>query len=131
MERASAHKSSVTFWDKALRYPPVLVRLLARHRRGQPLSELEISQRSGLPVHQIHILSQCKGWESVDLLTMQAFLRGCGFDLEKRGDLKRANAYIAEQAKLAARRRANWRYLRVHPDWHTLFEPLMRRYLGL
>lgn len=120
-----------TFWQTSSMFSPIVVRLLARHARGKPLTDLEIAQRSGLTPHQVLVISQNTTWTGVDLPTMQKFLKGCNLDFCDRRQMKRVTVYIREQVRLTSLNRSNYRYLRRSPDWKNFYEPLMRRLSNL
>lgn len=111
----------MTVWTRADRLPPILIRLLARRRSGPPLSDLEIAERSGLPLFTVATLSQCTSWEGVDLPTMRKFLAGCGLDFTQYRVWNRVMAYLKSPV-------GNFKYLRTHPLWKTHYEPLMLRW---
>lgn len=109
-----------TFWQRASAFPPILVRLLARHPHGPPMDDAEISVRSGLSVACVHSLSQNIDWAGIDLPTMFKFLTGCALDFEQHKQMERVYAYL--------RSRPTWQYLRKSPDWKTHYQPLFHRY---
>ena len=120
----------LNFWQKADRFPPVLVRLLARHPKGRPLTVPEIAGRSGLSHWQIESLSRLTSWDAVDLHSMRRFLTGCGLDFERLDAMHRVNEYLRErQLPGGAIKRPNFKYLRTSPDWSSIYSPLMSIYL--
>lgn len=110
----------ISFWSRAERHPPVLVRLLARRPHGAPLTSDEISKVSGLPAHQVDYISHLTDWAGVDLPTMRKFLVGCGVDFENFKQMDRVDAYLHSKP--------SWRYLRLSEQWGTFYQPLMRRF---
>jgi len=111
-----------TFWKQCERYSPILVRLLARHPHGKPLTDEEIAVRSGntLTPLQVADLSQRATWGSVDVLTMRRYLTACGVDFCNRKQMKRIDAYL--------RSKPNFKYLRTSPAWNSFYLPLMLRW---
>lgn len=111
-----------TFWKNAERFPPILVRLLARHKYGKPLSALEISEASlgSVTPAQVEAISQCTQWGSIRMVEAAGFMRGCGLDLCNRQQLKKAEAYL--------RKNPNFRYLRESQDWEAYYKPMMTRW---
>lgn len=109
------------FWTKSERIPPILVRLLARHKHGPPLSDEDISRSSGLPLALVYTISHSVDWSGIDLPTMHRFLSACQVDFENPRHMDRIDAYL--------RARPTWKYLRKSPLWNTFYEPLIRRYL--
>jgi hypothetical protein len=109
-------------WKRIDRYPPILVRLLARHPRSLPLTDAEIAQRSGglLGPYQVGAISQALSWDRIAVGDMRAFLLACGFDICNRRDVKRVEVYL--------KTRASFRYLRRSPLWETQFKHLVNRF---
>ena len=61
--------------------PPVVCRILARHRRGRrALSSRELSIISGLDRHTIDRLSLKKNWVGVNVVTAVKFALACGIN---------------------------------------------------
>lgn len=109
-----------SFWSTALRYPPILCRLLARKKNGPPLTEQEIAARAKLSTLEVHLLSKETSWDDVHLGTMKKFLAGCGLDFCNRADMKRIDAYRRSQP--------TWKYLRRSGQWLSYYEPLLKTY---
>jgi hypothetical protein len=107
------------------KFPPCLVRLLAREKHGPPLTVRQISDRSALPVYQVVTLSQMTNWKGVDVETVRAFTHGCGLDLDDPRSVKRKLVYLGGQnAKKPNRIPPRFSYLRRSPEWETFFKPL-------
>lgn len=119
----------MSFWMHSNRFPPILVRLLARHQHGAPLSETEIAEASGLQPWQVSALSMNTTWAGVDLPTMQKFLKGCRMDFCDSAQMKRAYAYSRYQVKLGRMNRTTFRHLRRSKAWFSLYHPMYVRYL--
>jgi hypothetical protein len=111
-------------WERFDRYCPLLLRLLARHRRGAPLTVVEISQRSGLSPSSIEAISLCVDWRGIDLPTARAFMRGVGIDLTSREDFRRVRMYLRTSSRDPNKK---FPYLRRTPEWKTLYLPLLER----
>lgn len=118
-----------SIFTQAKRFPPILLRILARVRRSRPLGDAEISAASGLPIHQVHVLSQSLDWRGVDIYTMQAFAKGCGLDFDDPAQLKRCVVYLRGKTVRDKRVAPNFRYLRRSPYWATFYQPLVKRWL--
>lgn len=122
----------ITFWKRAQAFPPILVRLLAKHKQhgygGKPLTDAEIADASGLTQIQVAAISQGTNWTGIDLPTMRQFLTGCRLDFCDRVAMKRATEYCRVQARLAKQNRTTWTYLRISPLWKTLYAPMIQRY---
>lgn len=108
----------VTFWEYAHRYPPILVRLLARKPSGEALGVAEILRASRLTYSEVECISQKMDWSGVDLPTMQSFLSGCRLDFCDRKTMNRVNTYL---------RQPKWLHLRRHPLWATYYSPMFER----
>lgn len=112
----------IDFWSRIERFPPILVRLLARTKpRGPALTTTEIAKRSGLTANQVAAISEQVTWNGIDVYEMRAFLNGCNLNfVSDPASLDRIYSYL--------RKRPTWKFLRVHPQWREVFEPLLRRY---
>lgn len=113
---------SEQFWKRVSRFPPILCRLLARHRYGPPLTNEEIAQRSGLPLLYVAALSQETSWDVASLRAFRQFTRGCGVDLLDSKIMRRIEGYLSK-------RPVSFKYLRTSPQWTTTFKPLLARYV--
>lgn len=111
-----------TFWTRCERFPPVLVRLLARHKHGPPLTDGEIAQASGLPIHQVACISASTDWRGIDLPTARQFTVACGVDFTNAKDMERVESYM--------RMRPTWKYLRKDKAWATFYQPLIHMLKG-
>ena len=114
----------LTFDEKCERFPPVLVRLLARsvlekNRSPMAWTDAKIAERSGLNINRVRVLSKFTNWESIDAPTRRAFLKGCGADFDSRRWLQRNTQYIVTIQSIP-------RFLRKSREWKTTFEPLVQ-----
>ena len=114
------------FWDRLRRYPPVLIRLLARHKRGRPLTSAEISERSGLPLMTVETISSSTSWSGLDLYTARRFMLACGCDLSSQRDVRRIHVYLKRTPRNPRHR---FPYLQRSPQWEGYYLPLMERFL--
>ena len=111
----------MTFWQYAHNFPPALVRLLARHRYGAPLTTEEISNVSGLSAAKVEFISQgTASWREVLLSDVAPFLRGCGLDFCNSIQMRRVAAYLRKQP--------SFEYLRKSPRYETYYKPLLTRW---
>jgi len=109
----------VKFWYRRLeKIPPLLLRVLARKRRGRPFTDQELVERSGLSVGQIRLLGEKLDWSSVTIDEMKKFFECCGIDLFSRTDWHRVTAYLRTKPK--------WTYLKKSQDWPTHRKRLLR-----
>lgn len=113
---------NLTFPEKLKRFPPIVIRILARARQPKggirALTDVEIAQVSGLTLPEVARISRLTSWDRVPIGTLLAFCRGCGADLDDR-DWQRHNAAYAAKLNSIPR------YLRQSPDWETKFKPLL------
>lgn len=121
----------INFTRNAAAFPPVLCRLLARHRYGRPLTNQEISERSGLSPVVVVAISECVAWKSIPFGDMLLFLKGCGIDFTDRAKMKSIRAYMrirrsADGARIV--RRPTFSYLKKDDQWESYYLPLMHRY---
>src|ERR1041385_5542349 len=109
-------------WQLLERYPPILIRLLARRPHGPPLLLEEIAVRSGLsPVHIVAISMQCT-WTGVDPYQIKAFMIGCNADIiGDQTSFERIRKYLSK--------RPTWKYLRTSTYWRSTYEPMLRAFL--
>jgi hypothetical protein len=66
----------MTLLEKANRYPPRIVRLLAA-----PATTRELAVRSGIPRSTVHQISCKDNWDSVPLGLIERFTTACGVNL--------------------------------------------------
>jgi len=113
------------FWDRLVRYPPILCRLLARVPRGRPLTDVEIADRGGLSALQVQAIGNQTDWTGIDLPTARRFMVGCDTDLSHRPTVIRIYSYLRNEAKNPANR---FVYLRKAPNWTAYYRPLLTRF---
>jgi len=126
-------KRSTTWeaWGKRLeRFPPILVRLLARDPRGNPLSTAEISRRCGLSRLTVALLSEETSWDQVPISHYRSFCSACGIDLLNAHQIKRQESYLNGKLVNGVRHSPLFLFLKRSPDWETYYNPLMLRYLS-
>ena len=108
------------FWQRLELFPPILVRLLAVKPHAGPLSDTEISLKSGIPVYQVMQISQGLSWDGIDVTVVRKFTLACGVDFCDRDSMRNIRQKI---------RHNEWRQLRLSKEWKTLYQPMMRRWL--
>lgn len=108
------------FWEYSEKFTPILVRLLARHPHGAPLSAHEIAIKGGLEPYQVEAISWNTSWSGIDLPTMRKFLTGCRIDFCNQTQMRRVYWYF--------RKRPTWKYLRTSPNWLTIYYPMIKRW---
>jgi hypothetical protein len=127
-----------SFWNIAEKYPPILVRLLARRKNGPPLTTAEIAERAvkhwyehgGDPrlllnkpysSYVINSISQELSWNNIEFGAMRAFLFACDMDFCDRDDMNRKTAYLRSV-------KHRFGYLSQSPEFLTVLRPLALRY---
>lgn len=109
------------FWVRLNRYPPVLCRLLAREKRGRPLTTAEIADTSGLPPAKVEAISASISWDRVEVNDMRAFIQACGCDFDHQPNMRRVEDYIRKGAKFT--------YLKRSPYWKNYYYPLVVKWM--
>lgn len=118
----------MTFFERSQSFPPILVRLLARHKGGRPLTSFEIAERSGVMPDVCNIISTVEVleiskqwyWKGIGALEMFSFLRGCGLMFDDSKAWRRVTDYL--------RRSPNLEYLRKSAEWDSYYKPLLIRW---
>ena len=109
-------------WKVLKRFPPVLVRLLAKEpvarKHVRALSNQEVAIRAEMPLQRVAEISSKTSWDDVPIGEAERFCRGCGFDPFNCYDRNRAMAYNRTNARFT--------YLRVSPYWAKTFKPLIK-----
>ena len=118
----------LTFEERLRRYPPCLCRLLAKKPWGPPLSSADIANGSGGPLTAAAVddLARRTSWGDVPLGQMNAFLAGCGIDLEDRRCFDRIERLLRGTVRKGRRCPPSLLYLRRHPEWKSYYLPLLR-----
>ena len=93
----------VTLTEFVNRFPPARCRLLARSGT-RPLSNSDISMRSGLSRAVVCKLSHLRNWNNVKLKTIEAFASGCGINL--MSPHKRRDNRLVHQGKMEFMKRS-------------------------
>ncbi len=109
----------MTFFERSQSFPPILVRLLARHKGGRPLTEKEIAfgiDRN----HFVWWYSQHTDWKLINLPDALEFMRGCQIDFCNTAQMRRVDDYL--------RKEPNLEYLRKSPEWDNYYKPLLIRW---
>ncbi len=109
-------------WDMFSKFPPPLVRCLARRRLSGShvvaLSDEEIALGSDLPLSRVKEISTNLDWKRVSISDAEKFCKACNFDIFDSADRNRASAYLRKGAKFL--------YLRASPYWSETFLPLIK-----
>lgn len=101
--------------------PPLLVRLCAKHptKPRWTLSDLEISERSGLPISEVKRLCWMLDWDDVTVGQMKRFLIGCNIELFD---------HRAFWNTISSRMSGKLSHLTAHPEYLTELKPLIQHY---
>ena len=108
-------------WRTLEKFPPVLVRLLARRpiatKHVRAISDEEVAIGAGLTLDKVKHISRQTAWSSIPIGDAESFCKGCGFDPFNCYDRNRALAYCRTQP--------SYTYLKVSPYWDNTFKPLI------
>ena len=109
------------------RFPPIVCRLLARKNISsrssnalEPMPDEEIAKRAGMSVAEVRSLSWQTSWDSVPCGIMLRFSESCGVDFSSRDSMNKHSRYI--------RNRHRFVYLKRHPQYNTLWKPMITTY---
>lgn len=111
----------ISIWTHLKRYPPPVVRLLARTggRNPKAMTDADIAVRSNLPLSTVVMIYNQPSWDHVCVKHMTQFCQACGVDFGSTASMRRINHYARAQ------RSGKWSYLRRSPDFNTLYLPLI------
>lgn len=108
----------MNFWQKLEKYPPVLVRLLARTPDGHALTDEQIS--ATIDPALVAWLSVKTNWNDVPIQHIKGFLFACRADLTDHRWVRLNNRYTSANSK------AKFTHLVNSPDW-----PAYRKLLAI
>ena len=114
-------KVSDKFWKRVDDYPPVLCRLMAKHRPGPALSTGEIAKRSGLSEYDVLALSELTTWDGINLSIFKRFTTACGVDFLDSVSMKYVRDYLRK-------RPIRFKYLKTTVEWEGYYIPLIRKW---
>jgi len=109
------------FWKRVDDYPPVLCRLMAKHRPGPAMSTKEISDKSGLSEYEVLTISEMTSWKGVSLEKFRRFTGACGVDFLDSTCMKYVRDYLRK-------RPIRFKYLKTTPDWDDYYIPLIKKW---
>lgn len=107
------------FHQLCRRYPPVLVRLLAR-RNGRALTTAQIAGAAGLRLHAAEAAFSESSWDHLPLATVRNLTRACALDFTRRTEVNRAECYLRKNGGKPA-----FKYLVQSGEWQTYYLPLL------
>jgi len=113
----------MNFFTASQSFPPILCRLLARHKGGRPLTTGEIDSVA-YPIDSnpalVEALSKTTRWDSIPFGDMHCYLVGCRIVFTSTVDMRRVTDYL--------RKNPNFEYLRKSPEWDSYYKPLLIRW---
>jgi hypothetical protein len=111
----------MNFYKLCDRFPPVLVRLLAR-KNGKAMTNTEIAdeQRKFEPRRVSVIQPEDTSWDNFTVEEMRNLTRACNLDFTSRADINRAESYLRKN-----KGRPSFKYLTSDPNWKTYYLPLL------
>jgi hypothetical protein len=118
-------RKRLNFWQNCELIPPILIRLMAKRTRSEPMTDLEISKLSGLSLDHILMIQHMTSWSLISFDVARKFMWGCGIDFCNGAQMDRAKSYLCREGI----KQPKWKYLRTSPEWKSKYEPLLRRYL--
>lgn len=112
------------FFQTAERYPPVLVRILAR-KKGRAMTSGEIANATfdhgtRLSHFEVEAISKQINWNGVSFDAVKSFLLACNLDFTSRADINRIETYLRKNGH-----KPSFRYLTSDPNWKTYYLPLL------
>ena len=114
-------------WGLIDKYPPHLVRLLAKRKTGAKqiaaLSDEDIAIMSQIPLERVREIYRSSEWKC-SVREMRAFCSACDFDPEDSMDRNRLSAYKNQRGG------PKFTYLRKSPWWGSVFKPLILEFLN-
>ena len=110
----------MNLWHKVQKFPPVLVRLLARKPCGTAMSDIDIVNRSGgrLLLADVRRLGYLTSWDDVSVRNLRDFTYACRVDIADPAQLKNLNRYV---------KNPKFGHLQRHADW-VQFREMLRVY---
>jgi len=115
------------FYDLCRRYPPPMVRLLARSH-GKAMTTAQIAASTGSTQLAVETLSCEPSWDRVTLDQLRRFTGACGIDFSNPRDINRIECYWRKNGG-----HPRFRYLTSAPDWRSYYLPFIlawRRSVG-
>lgn len=108
-----------TFWDRLDAYPPVLCRMLAKHKKGLAKTNVEIAEAGNIPYRDVVILSRSTTWDGTGINIIRGYLTGCELDFCDPVQMRRLHEYL---------RRPKWIHLKKSPHYETYFVGIIKIY---
>ena len=113
-------------WDLIDKYPPYLVRCLARKKTGtkqiQAVSDEDIAILAQIPLIRVVEIYNSRSWDPFTVKEMRSFCSACDFDPEDSVDRNRLCAYKNQKGG------PKFTYLKKSPWWNSVFRPLILKF---
>lgn len=121
--------SNRTPWVYLREYPPIYVRLLAKHPGSGVSAHLaitdeEIAIASGMTIDRVREISRMNSWDPIPWGEIRRFTLACKFDPTNPVDRRRAAAY---EIACKTRNKTPFQYLRNSPKFESQFLPLLQK----
>ena len=117
-----------TTWTLTDKFPPYLVRCLARRKVGtkqiQAVSDEDIAILSQIPLSRVVEIYNSRTWGDVTVGEMRRFCSACDFDPENSVDRNRVSAYKNQRGG------PKFTYLKKSPWWDSVFRPLILKFFN-
>lgn len=110
-----------SFFKLCERFPPPLVRLLARHKNGRAMTTKEIATAASWSLMWTEGVASEPEWSGVSVGDLQRFTEACNLDFTSRADLNRAETYLRKNGG-----KPPFKYLTSAPDWKTYYLPFIQ-----
>lgn len=108
----------MSLWSKLDRYPPVLIRLLAKNPDGTAMTDDQIGRH--IDPALVGWLSLKTNWSDVPVQHARSFISACRADLGDRNWVRRTNRYVKPDSN------AKFTHLVNSPEW-----PRFKRLLAI
>lgn len=107
------------FYRLCRRYPPPLVRLLARRGR-RAMSTAEIASATASTHLAVEAISSEPSWDRITLDQLRKFTSACGLDFTSRRDVNRVECYWRLR-----KGHPKFQYLTEDPNWRGYYLPFI------
>lgn len=94
----------MTLWQKLDRFPPVVIRLLARNPDGSAMTDQHLARL--LPLSEVKRLSYAINWVGVPVDLARRYLQACNCDLEDPAVVRNLNRYLKRDPKFTHLRKS-------------------------
>lgn len=114
--------------ERLQRFPPIFLRLLARHQHGEAKTIREIAWQGKLDEMLALTISRLASWDTVRIADAFAFMRGCGINVFEPRDYRRLMVYVKGKKTPDGRVSPKYAHLRKSPAWQTELQPLAKEW---